>query len=77
MANNFGKTWWGEHWLRSLDHIDYDNRLPRGASYARGGHVKEVKIKENQIVAKVSGSRPSPYRVNLIVPHSSKIRWSS
>ena len=68
MANNFGKTWWGEHWLRSLDNIDYDNRLPRGASYARSGHVKEVKIKENQIAAKVAGSRPSPYKVNLIVP---------
>ncbi|MDP2336181.1 MAG: DEAD/DEAH box helicase [Bacteroidota bacterium] len=68
MASNFGKTWWGEHWLRSLDHIDYDNRLPRGASYARSGHVKDVKIKENQIVAKVAGSRPSPYKVNLIVP---------
>jgi uncharacterized Zn finger protein/ERCC4-related helicase len=68
MANNFGKTWWGEHWLRSLDNIDYDNRLPRGASYARSGHVKDVKIKENQIIAKVAGSRPSPYKVNLIVP---------
>ncbi len=68
MANDFGKTWWGEHWLRSLDNIDYDNRLPRGASYARSGHVKEVKIKENQIAAKVAGSRPSPYKVNLIVP---------
>lgn len=68
MANNFGKTWWGEHWLRSLDNIDYDNRLPRGASYARSGHVLDVKIKENQIVAKVAGSRPSPYKVNLIVP---------
>lgn len=68
MENSFGKTWWGEHWLRSLDNIDYDNRLPRGASYARNGHVKEVKIKDNQMIAKVSGSRPSPYKVNLIVP---------
>jgi uncharacterized Zn finger protein/ERCC4-related helicase len=68
MANNFGKTWWGEHWLRSLDNIDYDNRLPRGASYARSGHVLDVKIRENQMVAKVAGSRPSPYKVNLIVP---------
>ncbi|NDP19928.1 MAG: hypothetical protein GZ091_02430 [Paludibacter sp.] len=68
MASQFGKTWWGEHWLRSLENVDYDNRLPRGASYARSGHVKEVKIKENQILAKVAGSRPSPYKVNLIVP---------
>jgi len=68
MAKQFGNTWWGEHWLKSLDHIDYDNRLPRGASYARAGRVEEVKIKENQIVAKVSGSRPKPYKVNIIVP---------
>jgi uncharacterized Zn finger protein/superfamily II DNA or RNA helicase len=68
MALQFGKTWWGEHWLRSLENVDYDNRLPRGASYARSGHVKEVKFKGNQITAKVSGSRPRPYNVTVIVP---------
>jgi len=68
MAEKFGKTWWGEHWLRSLENVDYDNRLPRGASYARSGHVKEIKINGNQIVAKVSGSRPTPYKVTIIVP---------
>ena len=68
MTIQFGKTWWGEHWLRSLENVDYDNRLPRGASYARNGYVKEVKIKENQIAARVAGSRPTPYKVNLIVP---------
>jgi len=68
MAKQFGNTWWGAHWLKSLDNIDYDNRLPRGATYARNGHVEEVKIKENQITAKVAGSRPKPYKVTIIVP---------
>ncbi|NDP20656.1 MAG: DEAD/DEAH box helicase [Paludibacter sp.] len=68
MAIQFGKTWWGEHWLRSLENVDYDNRLPRGASYARNGYVKDVKIKGNQIMAKVAGSRPRPYNVTIIVP---------
>src|SRR5574344_2363331 len=68
MALQFGKTWWGEHWLRSLENVDYDNRLPRGVSYARGGHVIEVKFRGNQITAKVSGSRPRPYNVTIIVP---------
>ena len=68
MAVQFGKTWWGEHWLRSLENVDYDNRLPRGASYARNGYVKEVKMKENMMNAKVAGSRPTPYKVNIIVP---------
>lgn len=68
MALQFGKTWWGEQWLRSLENVDYDNRLPRGASYARNGYVKELKIKGNQINAKVAGSRPRPYNVTIIVP---------
>jgi len=68
MAEKFGKTWWGEHWLRSLENVDYDNRLPRGASYARNGYVKSIKINGNQIVAKVAGSRVTPYKVTVIVP---------
>ncbi|GHV53050.1 helicase [Bacteroidia bacterium] len=68
MAEKFGKTWWGEHWLHSLENVDYDNRLPRGASYARSGHVRNIKIDGNQIVAKVAGSRPAPYKVTVIVP---------
>ncbi len=68
MVMQFGKTWWGEQWLRSLANVDYDNRLPRGASYARNGYVKEIKIRENIIKARVAGSRPTPYSVTLIVP---------
>ena len=68
MVIEFGKTWWGKHWLMSLENVDYDNRLPRGASYARNGHVKDVKIKGNQIAAKVTGRRPTPYKVTIIVP---------
>lgn len=68
MALKFGKTWWGEHWLRSLENVDYDNRLPRGASYARNGYVKDAGIKGNQIASKVAGSRPRPYNATIIVP---------
>ncbi len=25
MAGQFGKTWWGKHWLHSLENVDYDN----------------------------------------------------
>jgi len=68
MATNFGKTWWGQQWLNSLNNIDYSNRLPRGSSYAAKGAVKSITIKENQIRAKVSGSRPQPYHVDIILP---------
>lgn len=64
----FGKTWWGEQWLQSLNNIDYGNRLPRGATYARKGAVTAINIHENQIHAKVAGSMIEPYSVTIIIP---------
>lgn len=61
----FGKTWWGNEWLQSLTHIDYDNRIPRGARYARNGSVLSVQIKGGDITARVQGSRRVPYTVKL------------
>lgn len=68
MANNYGKTWWGLQWLNTLSNIDYDNRLPRGRSYAKKGAVTEISIKGNRIEAKVAGSRPQPYNVDITLP---------
>ncbi len=67
MATNFGKTWWGNAWLQSLTSIDYANRIPRGARYARNGSVKKVTIAGNLITAQVQGSRVRPYKVALQV----------
>ena len=66
MANNYGKTWWGEQWLNALSNIDYENRLARGKTYANNGSVESIKIKGNTINAKVAGSRSKPYKVDLI-----------
>ena len=69
MARDFGLTWWGQRWLNSLTHIDFANRIPRGARYARNGSVREVLFdKDGTIQAKVKGSRPSPYRIEIKVP---------
>lgn len=68
MAKKFGKTWWGEKWLLALNNIDYSNRLPRGATYARKGAVQQIKITKNRISAKVAGSRKTPYKIDIILP---------
>ncbi|MBI3481825.1 MAG: SWIM zinc finger family protein, partial [Bacteroidetes bacterium] len=65
---NYGRTWWGEQWLKALDRIDFSNRLPRGRSYANKGMVTSIKIAENRIAAKVEGSRPKPYDISIVVP---------
>ncbi len=68
MAEKFGKTWWGQQWLNALSNIDYSNRLPRGASYARTGKITTLEIDGNHIYAKVRGSRPTPYKVEITLP---------
>ena len=67
-TSTFGKTWWGSEWLKSLSHIDHANRIPRGSAYARKGAVKSISVKDNVITARVSGSRPTPYRVTIVAP---------
>ena len=68
MATKYGKTWWGEQWLGALKNIDYSNRLPRGASYARNGMVQEINFSGNIISAKVKGSRRTPYSETIKLP---------
>lgn len=62
---NYGMTWWGEKWLCALKDIDYSNRLPRGASYARNGKVMSISFDENVITATVSGSHIIPYKESI------------
>ncbi|MEZ4933115.1 MAG: DEAD/DEAH box helicase [Saprospiraceae bacterium] len=64
----YGITWWGKEWLNSLSNIDYSNRLPRGRSYANKGLVLSTHINRNHISAKVQGSSPRPYNIDITVP---------
>lgn len=72
MARNFGKTWWGNQWLNALKNIDWSNRIPRGASYARNGSVTQMKLKGNVIEAKVTGHYRSYYNVRIKIPPFTK-----
>lgn len=66
MSLKFGKTWWGKKWISALEEIDTDtNRLPRGRTYARNEQVKEIKWNGKEILAKVKGSRNSPYQIRI------------
>ncbi|MEZ4772713.1 MAG: DEAD/DEAH box helicase [Bacteroidia bacterium] len=70
---SFGNTWWGKQWLQSLGNIDYESRLPRGRAYAGKGAVVSIKLTEKGIEAKVQGTRPNPYQVDIkLTPFSPK-----
>ncbi len=69
---SYGQTWWGARWLDALTHIDYDNRLPRGRSYANKEAVRDLTVEGTKIRAKIQGSRPRPYQVTITVPPTPK-----
>ena len=64
----FGNTWWGKEWLNSFNNIYNNNRLPRGQRYARNGSVLENNLSAGLITAKVQGSMPKPYKINITLP---------
>ena len=65
--NEYGTTWWGKEWLKSLDRIDIYNRIDRGRSYANRGFVLDTFISGNTITAIVKGHYRSHYNISWSV----------
>jgi uncharacterized Zn finger protein len=50
-------SFWGKAWCDNLEsYSDYENRLPRGRSYVRGGSVVDLRIRKGKVAAFVQGS---------------------
>ncbi len=73
--SKYGVSWWGQRWLAALESFGWDSRLQRGRTYARGGHVLEVEIGKGSVEARVSGSRPQPYRVKITLTPLTELEW--
>ena len=60
------KSWWGKAWCDNLEHYaDFASRLERGKRYVRTGTVIDLKIQKGKIIARVQGTRKTPYRVEI------------
>ncbi len=68
------KSFWGKAWCTNLEsYSDYENRLPRGRTYARNGSVLDLQIKAGRIEALVNGS--DLYKVSVQITALSSVRW--
>ena len=75
-GRKIARTFWGESWCENLEaYSDYDNRLPRGRTYARNGSVIDLQIEAGRVRAMVSGSRF--YNVDIKIAPLAKKRWDS
>jgi uncharacterized Zn finger protein len=69
------RTFWGKAWCGHMDQMaDYDNRLPRGRSYARNGAICHLDIRQGEIEALISGTRM--YTVNMRVKPLKEKQWA-
>lgn len=73
-----GTTWWGQRWLEALERMSlaYSNRLERGRTYARAGRTHDLTVKAGEVTARVTGSRPTPYRVRITLVELSGAVWT-
>ena len=75
----FGRTPWGAAWVNALEtraRLD-PNRLPRGRTYARWGHVGPLSVRPGRVEASVMGSRSSAYRVWIRVRELTATEWEA
>jgi uncharacterized Zn finger protein len=72
------RTFWGKAWCENLEsYSDFENRLPRGRTYARNGSVVHLEIHPGKISAFVSGSEL--YKVDISIsalpgPHWKRVK---
>jgi uncharacterized Zn finger protein len=52
----FSKTWWGQKFIAAMEEFSDEARLARGRAYARNGKIKEHRISNGKITAKVRGT---------------------
>ena len=75
-GRTIAKTFWGKAWCSNLEsYRDYENRLPRGRTYARNGSVVDLQISALEIKAMVSGS--SIYNVTITIKALAPTLWQS
>lgn len=70
-----GETWWSRRFIELLESFGVGSRLKRGRTYARAGQVVELDVEHGVVLAKVQGSRYSPYRVRVRFKALSENQW--
>ena len=70
-----GDTWWSQRFIELLESFGVGSRLQRGRNYARRGQVVELEVEPGVVIAKVQGSRYTPYRVRIRGKTLSEQQW--
>jgi uncharacterized Zn finger protein len=70
-----GETWWARKWIEVLEGFRIGERLARGRSYARRGQVLSIEVGKGSVKARVQGSQPAPYQVEIKIKTLTAEQW--
>ena len=71
-----GETWWSKRFIAVLEQFHEGPRLVRGRAYARKGQVMSLDLKPGRVTARVQGSRPRPYDVEVRADQFDDDEWA-
>ncbi len=74
---SIGEQWWSRRFIDILEGICDGGRLARGRSYARKGQVLSLDLRPGVVVARVQGSRPTPYKVKIKIQAYGDRAWTA
>ena len=75
-GKQIARNFWGKKWCDHLETFaDYDNRLPRGRTYARNGSICHLSIKKGAFEAIVSGS--DLYTISIHIKALAEQKWEA
>jgi len=69
----FGRTWWGQRFIKALERFTDPARLGRGRSYANEGRILSYRIEGGTVSAKVRGSADPYFGVYKEPIYSTKV----
>jgi len=72
---SFAQNWWAKQWIAALERLVDSGRLSRGRSYARKGQVISIDETKDSVLARVQGSRKTPYKVKIQIKPLTDSEW--
>ncbi len=72
-----GSKWYSKKLISVLKSYGWENRLSRGARYARAGQVIKINMDKGSVEAYVQGSRSKPYHIKIIFPAIPEEQWKN
>src|SRR5690349_12143356 len=71
-----GEQWWSRRFVDVLERVCDGGRLARGRAYARKGQVMDFHLSAGRVTARVQGSRPQPYAVEIVIAAFDAAQWT-